>query len=165
MVIRLIFDLLPFIIKYIFCSRLDSRLVQSSNANIASKPVVQPLTLNANNLPVFPNFQQTPTLSTNNSISITPTETDIQSIPKVHQASTIGPKLQITPTTKCEFQKTALGYRIHVHNGFLQTPNGFLAKVTAFRLGTGKLWETFVGTVLLSKQCFVFILLLQRTTV
>lgn len=66
--------------------------------------------------------------------------------PAPHQASTTGPKLNITTNTKCEFQKTMLGHRIHVHNGFITTSNGLLAKVTAFNLTFNeKLWEMFIG--------------------
>lgn len=60
-------------------------------------------------------------------------------------ASTAGPKIKITESSKCEFQKTAMDYRVHVANGTVQTATGPLARVTAIRLVSGKLWETFVG--------------------
>ncbi|XP_065366147.1 protein HIRA homolog [Calliphora vicina] len=118
--------------------RLDSRLVKSTSA----KPRVEPFTVSKESLQAFPHFKQTPqhfgTDANNASSSSTAT--------KSYQASTMGPKISITATTKCEYQKTALDYRIHVHNGFVPTNNGLLAKITVFRLATGKLWETFVGS-------------------
>lgn len=127
-------------------SRLDYRLTQNLISGVsATKQKTQPGTLNAKDLPKFPSLQSTPMPAVNSILATG--ETLPHSGPKMFQASTIGPKIHITDTTKCEFQKTALGYRVHVHNGFQKTASGYLAKVTAFKLGTGTLWETFVGTV------------------
>ncbi|KAM7348901.1 histone cell cycle regulator-like protein [Cochliomyia hominivorax] len=124
--------------------RLDSRLVKSSS----TKPLVEPFTVSKDMLQTFPNFKPTPHTfgSETTASSSTATTASASTAAKPYQASTTGPKINITATTKCEFQKTALDYRIHVHNGFVPTSNGLLAKVTAYRLATGKLWEIFVGS-------------------
>uniref|UniRef100_A0A1B0G8R1 Protein HIRA n=1 Tax=Glossina morsitans morsitans TaxID=37546 RepID=A0A1B0G8R1_GLOMM len=116
--------------------RLDSRLVKSTS----TKPLMQPLKVTQDVFQSFPYFKRTPTPATdiNPASFISPS--------KVFQASTSGPKIPITVTTKCEFQKTALDYRVHVHNGCVHTATGLLAKVTAYRLNVGKLWETYVGS-------------------
>ncbi|KAI8116695.1 HIRA-like protein [Lucilia cuprina] len=121
--------------------RLDSRLVKSSTA----KPRVEPFTVSKDNFQSFPNFKQTPQHFSNDD-KTSATTSNAASATKSYQASTMGPKINITATTKCEYQKTALDYRVHVSNGCVPTNNGLLAKVTAFRLATGKLWETFVGS-------------------
>lgn len=109
----------------------------------SSKPRVEPFTVSKDILQSFPHFKQAPQHLGNDANNAT---TSIpSSATKSYQASTMGPKITITATTKCEYQKTALDFRIHVANGFVPTSNGLLAKVTVFRLGTGKLWEAFVG--------------------
>lgn len=117
---------------------MDSRLVKCSSA----KPRLEPFTVKNDLFQSFPHFKQTPQPF---GVDANCASTSSTTGPKPYQASTVGPKISITSTTKCEYQKTALDYRIHVHNGFVATSNGLLAKVTAFRLATGKLWETFVG--------------------
>ncbi|XP_068152297.1 protein HIRA homolog [Drosophila tropicalis] len=63
------------------------------------------------------------------------------------QASSLAPKLTITPTSKCEFIKQTLQHRIHVSNGHLKTSQGMLAKVTAGSIDpVGILWEFYVGS-------------------
>lgn len=106
-----------------------------------AKPRVEPYTIQSDIFESFPHFKQTPKIFTDP----TTYSGGGASSTKSYQASTGGPKITITATSKCEFQKTALDYRIHVYNGFVQTANGLLAKVTVYRLATGKLWETFVG--------------------
>lgn len=108
-----------------------------------AKPRAEPYTIQNDIFESFPHFKQTPKSFTD--INSTSYSGSGASSAKAYQASTAGPKITITATSKCEFQKTALDYRIHVYNGFVQTANGLLAKVTVYRLATGKLWETFVG--------------------
>lgn len=116
--------------------------------------MVQPMIVQQDSLQTFPHFKRTPAMTTSNI-----TDNSQSSIVKNFQASTSGPKIPITSTTKCEFQKTALDYRIHVHNGFVQTANGLLAKVTTFHITTGKLWETFVGKLNDNHSCSILFII------
>ncbi|XP_075159096.1 histone cell cycle regulator-like protein [Haematobia irritans] len=120
--------------------RLDPRL-----AKISDKPMSEPFTIKQDAFQEFPHFKRTPQ-HFSQSESSAPTTAPATSSSKVYQASTVGPKINITVSTKCEFQKTAMDYRVHVANGWIQTATGPLAKVTAIRLPNGKLWETFVGS-------------------
>ena len=131
---------------FLSCRRLDPRLVKSATA----KPRAEPYTIQNDIFESFPHFKQTPKSFTD--INGTSYSGSGASSAKSYQASTAGPKITITATSKCEFQKTALDYRIHVYNGFVQTANGLLAKVTVYRLATGKLWETFVGKYTATNQ-------------
>ncbi|XP_013116021.1 protein HIRA homolog [Stomoxys calcitrans] len=116
--------------------RLDPRLVKSTD-----KPNPEPFTIKQDVFKEFPRFKRTPQHFASSETTAASTSSS-----KVYQASTAGPKITITASTKCEFQKTAMDYRVHVANGFVQTAMGPLAKVTAIRLPTGKLWETYVGS-------------------
>ncbi|XP_005185911.2 protein HIRA homolog [Musca domestica] len=110
--------------------RLDPRLVKS---NVKQPP--EPFSVKQDSFREFPHFKRTPQYFSS------PKDTS-----KVYMASTAGPKIKITESSKCEFQKTAMDYRVHVANGAVQTATGPLARVTAIRLVSGKLWETFVGS-------------------
>lgn len=114
---------------------MDPRLVKS-NVN----PAVHPYSVKQDCFQDFPHFKRTP-----QHFAAGSNDTTLMS--KIYQASTAGPKMTITSSTKCEFQKTALDHRVHVANGCVQTATGPLAKVTAIRLASGKLWETYVGMV------------------
>lgn len=107
-----------------------------SNVN----PAVHPYSVKQDCFQDFPHFKRTP-----QHFAAGSNDTTLMS--KIYQASTAGPKMTITLSTKCEFQKTALDHRVHVANGCVQTATGPLAKVTAIRLASGKLWETYVGMV------------------
>ncbi|XP_061396892.1 protein HIRA homolog [Musca vetustissima] len=114
--------------------RLDPRLVKSNQ-----KQPPEPFTVKQDSFKEFPHFKRTPQ-------HIVPTK----DTSKVYMASTAGPKITINASTKCEFQKTAMDYRVHVANGAVQTATGPLARVTAIRLVSGKLWETFVGSPIIN---------------
>ncbi|XP_073830443.1 histone cell cycle regulator-like protein [Musca autumnalis] len=111
-------------------ARLDPRLVKSNK-----KQPPEPFSVKQDSFKEFPHFQRTPQHFSNT-----------KDTSKVYMASTAGPKIVINASTKCEFQKTAMDYRVHVANGAVQTATGPLARVTAIRLVSGKMWETFVGS-------------------
>ncbi|XP_053948377.1 protein HIRA homolog [Anastrepha ludens] len=125
---------------------LDARLIKTTTS--AAK--LQPRKEDNSSVKSFP-FIVTPKSSKNTTTGSATSVTDpLLAVLKPYQASTTGPKLVINQNTKCEFQKTALDHRVHVHNGYLSTGSGFLAKVTGYNIQKPaqieKLWEILVGS-------------------
>ncbi|XP_004518837.1 protein HIRA homolog [Ceratitis capitata] len=124
---------------------LDARLIKTTS----SSSKLQPLKTDNSTVKTFPVIVIPKSAS--NSISVmTTTNSSLVGGIKPYQASTTGPKLIINHNTKCEFQKTALDHRVHIHNGYLSTGSGLLAKVTTYNITRPtqieKLWEILIGS-------------------
>ncbi|XP_030379008.1 protein HIRA homolog [Scaptodrosophila lebanonensis] len=114
----------------------EPRLSKQDEGRLDSRLKMLPPSQRRHPIPFDPaNLENFPRQLNNNPVR-TPTD---------HQGSTIGPKLNITSSSKCEFVKAALDHRIHVQNGHLKTTYGLVAKVSAFTLRE-RLWETYVGS-------------------
>lgn len=125
---------------------LDARLIKTT----LSAAKLQPLKAENSSVKTFPLIVTTkPSANSNTGTSAISTNPLLTGV-KPYQASTTGPKLVINLNTKCEFQKTALDHRVHVHNGYLSAGSGLLAKVTGYNIvrptQIEKLWEILVGT-------------------
>ncbi|KAL7743061.1 hypothetical protein ACLKA6_005804 [Drosophila palustris] len=91
--------------------------------------------------------------------AIAPRRNSMQLLSDLNSSNTLGPKLQITANSKCEFTKTAQDYRIHVQNGHLKTGYGMVAKVTA-QLSREQLWEMYVGSPVINVNlCSKYVML------
>lgn len=114
---------------------MDSRLTKMTTASAK----IQPAQPNISAIKTFPAVNASKSTMQSNTTTTISTGTH-------YQASTSGPKINITSTTKCEFYKAALDYRVHVHNGSVQTASGLLCKVTAWSLSlAAKMWDIFIG--------------------
>lgn len=125
---------------------LDARLIKTT----LSAAKLQPLKAENSSVKTFPLIVTTkPSANSNTGTSAVTTNPLFTGV-KPYQASTTGPKLVINLNTKCEFQKTALDHRVHVHNGYLSAGSGLLAKVTGYNIvrptQIEKLWEILVGS-------------------
>ncbi|XP_036343366.1 LOW QUALITY PROTEIN: protein HIRA homolog [Rhagoletis pomonella] len=126
---------------------LDARLIKTTSS--AAK--LQPQKAENSSVKTFPLIVTSKSSTSAPFSGATTLATDhLPTAVKPYQASTTGPKLVINSNTKCEFQKTALDHRVHVHNGYLGTGSGFLAKVTGYNIQRPaqieKLWEILVGS-------------------
>ncbi|XP_030245750.1 protein HIRA homolog isoform X2 [Drosophila navojoa] len=91
--------------------------------------------------------------------TIAPRRNSMQLLSDSNSSNTLGPKMQITANSKCEFTKSAQDYRIHVQNGHLKTGYGMIAKVTA-QLSREQLWEMYVGSPVINVNlCSKYVML------
>ncbi|XP_017870621.1 PREDICTED: protein HIRA homolog isoform X1 [Drosophila arizonae] len=91
--------------------------------------------------------------------AIAPRRNSMQLLSDSNSSNTLGPKMQITANSKCEFTKSAQDYRIHVQNGHLKTGYGMVAKVTA-QLSREQLWEMYVGSPVINVNlCSKYVML------
>ncbi|XP_032594146.1 protein HIRA homolog isoform X2 [Drosophila grimshawi] len=91
--------------------------------------------------------------------AISPRRNSMQLLCDLNSGNTVGPKLQITANSKCEFTKSSQDYRIHVQNGHLKTGYGMVAKVTA-QLSRELLWDMYVGSPVINVNlCSKYVML------
>lgn len=91
--------------------------------------------------------------------AIVPRRNSMQLLCDLNSSNTLGPKLQISANSKCEFTKSSQDYRIHVQNGHLKTGYGMVAKVTA-QLSREQLWEMYVGSPVINVNlCSKYVML------
>ncbi|KRG07085.1 protein HIRA homolog isoform X2 [Drosophila mojavensis] len=91
--------------------------------------------------------------------AIAPRRNSMQLLSDSNSSNTLGPKMQITANSKCEFTKSSQDYRIHVQNGHLKTGYGMVAKVTA-QLSREQLWEMYVGSPVINVNlCSKYVML------
>ncbi|XP_067639954.1 protein HIRA homolog isoform X2 [Eurosta solidaginis] len=139
---------------------LDARLVKTT----ISAAKLHPQKADNSSVRTFPLIVATKSSTNATTAPTTKTTTTTNASFKPYQASTTGPKLVINHNTKCEFQKTALDHRVHVHNGYLSTGSGFLAKVTGYNMlrpaQIEKLWEILVGSPIVNLNfCYKYVML------
>ncbi|KAH8284272.1 hypothetical protein KR044_008208, partial [Drosophila immigrans] len=102
-----------------------------------------------------------PTAAATAAAAVTPRRNSMQQLvnDSLNNSNTLGPRLQISANSKCEFTKSSQDYRIYVQNGHLKTGYGMVAKVTA-QLSREQLWEMYVGSPVINVNlCSKYVML------